>query len=149
MPDSVLALPTSLGNLNAQPSKTVHTPTFTFSLNSCSQGPQYPAYLAGTDRSGASPGEPGSHLRGSASCSAPASAWAPREQPLSCWSGGGQQKQSGNSGYRDNESAQSTLILDSVCGNRCHLKVPEELGVPHLATSWYSLPLPHPGALPL
>lgn len=52
------------------------------------------------------------------------------------------------SGCGDNRSAHSTLILDSVCGNRCHLNVPEELGVSHTwFFSLYSLPLPHPGAL--
>lgn len=39
------------------------------------------------------------------------------------------------SGCGDNRSAHSTLILDSVCGNRCHLNVPEELGVPSPGSS--------------
>lgn len=52
------------------------------------------------------------------------------------------------SGCGDNRSAHPTLTLDSVCGNRCHLNVPEELGVPHTCFfSLYSLPLPHPAAL--
>ena len=89
-----LLLLTSLGiQLHTRPH--VHTPAFTYSSTPSSQGPQCPPYLADTDRSGAAPGEPGSHLQGLASCFAPAVSLGSRQQALSRWWGGGQQKQAG------------------------------------------------------